>query len=112
MTILQMPVRQFGLMVKFARASTCGARLLELLDAELDIEDAPGARDLVVTAGVLRFDNVGFRYAGSGGRPTLSGISFEASNASPSRQGECSGLPSPSCLARIRQTPSVPPPAR
>lgn len=89
MTILQMPVRQLGLMVNsFARASTCGTRLFELLDAELDIEDAPGARDLVVSHGVLRFDNVGFRYAGAG-RPTLSGISFEA------RSGETIGIVGP-----------------
>ena len=73
MTILQMPVRQLGLMVNsFARASTCGTRLFELLDLDLDIKDAPGAKDLVVTDGVLRFDNVGFRYAGAGERPTLS----------------------------------------
>ncbi|RWK62135.1 MAG: ABC transporter ATP-binding protein [Mesorhizobium sp.] len=89
MTILQMPVRQLGLMVNsFARASTCGTRLFELLDTELDIEDAPDARDLVVTDGVLRFDNVGFRYAGAG-RPTLSGISFEA------RSGETVGIVGP-----------------
>ena len=43
MTILQMPVRQLGLMVNsFARASTCGTRLFELLDLEIDIKDAPG----------------------------------------------------------------------
>ncbi|RWH94217.1 MAG: ABC transporter ATP-binding protein [Mesorhizobium sp.] len=89
MTILQMPVRQLGLMVNsFARASTCGTRLFELLDTELDIEDAPHARDLVVTDGVLRFDNVGFRYAGAG-RPTLSGISFEA------RSGQTIGIVGP-----------------
>ncbi|WP_436171278.1 ABC transporter ATP-binding protein [Mesorhizobium sp. LjNodule214] len=89
MTILQMPVRQLGLMVNsFARASTCGTRLFELLDAELDIEDAPDAKDLVVTDGVLRFDNVGFRYAGAS-RPTLSGISFEA------RSGETIGIVGP-----------------
>ncbi|RWG22551.1 MAG: ABC transporter ATP-binding protein [Mesorhizobium sp.] len=89
MTILQMPVRQLGLMVNsFARASTCGTRLFELLDTELDIEDAPDARDLVVTDGVLRFDNVGFRYAGAG-RPTLSGISFKA------RSGETIGIVGP-----------------
>ncbi|WP_287342367.1 ABC transporter ATP-binding protein [Mesorhizobium sp.] len=89
MTILQMPVRQLGLMVNsFARASTCGTRLFELLDTELDIEDAPDARDLVVTDGVLRFDNVGFRYAAAG-RPTLSGISFEA------RSGETIGIVGP-----------------
>ncbi|UVC15194.1 ABC transporter ATP-binding protein [Mesorhizobium onobrychidis] len=89
MTILQMPVRQLGLMVNsFARASTCGTRLFELLDTELDIEDAPDARDLVVTDGVLRFDNVGFRYAGAG-RPTLSGICFEA------RSGQTIGIVGP-----------------
>ncbi|RWE64358.1 ABC transporter ATP-binding protein [Mesorhizobium sp.] len=89
MTILQMPVRQLGLMVNsFARASTCGTRLFELLDTELDIEDAPDARDLVVTDGVLRFDNVGFRYAGAG-RPKLSGISFEA------RSGQTIGIVGP-----------------
>ncbi|MFK0691042.1 ABC transporter ATP-binding protein [Mesorhizobium sp. IMUNJ 23033] len=89
MTILQMPVRQLGLMVNsFARASTCGTRLFQLLDAELDIEDAPDAKDLVVSHGMLRFDNVGFRYAGAS-RPTLSGISFEA------RSGETIGIVGP-----------------
>lgn len=78
MTILQMPVRQLGLMVNsFARASTCGRRLFELLDTELDIKDAADARELIVTKGVLRFEDVGFRYEGAG-RPALSGISFEA----------------------------------
>ncbi|TIV66271.1 MAG: ABC transporter ATP-binding protein, partial [Mesorhizobium sp.] len=90
MTILQMPVRQLGLMVNsFARASTCGTRLFELLDTELDIKDAPGAKDLVVTDGVLRFEDVGFHYPGSGGRPTLSGISFEA------RPGQTIGIVGP-----------------
>ncbi|TIS62094.1 MAG: ABC transporter ATP-binding protein [Mesorhizobium sp.] len=89
MTILQMPVRQLGLMVNsFARASTCGTRLFELLDTELDIKDAPGAKELVVTEGVLRFDDVGFRYEGSR-RPTLSGISFEA------RPGQTIGIVGP-----------------
>jgi ATP-binding cassette subfamily B protein len=79
MTILQMPVRQLGLMVNsFARASTCGTRLFELLDLDLDIKDAADASELNVTEGVLRFDNVGFRYEGPGQRPTLAGISFEA----------------------------------
>jgi ATP-binding cassette subfamily B protein len=90
MTILQMPVRQLGLMVNsFARASTCGTRLFALLDVEIDIKDAPDAKQLVVTEGVLRFDDVSFHYDGTGGSPTLSGISFEA------RRGETVGIVGP-----------------
>ena len=89
-TILQMPVRQLGLMVNsFARASTCGTRLFELLDLEPAIKDVPGARDLVVTEGTLRFDNVDFTYPGNGGEPTLRGVSFEA------RRGETVGIVGP-----------------
>ena len=90
MTILQMPVRQLGLMVNsFARASTCGTRLFELLDLEPAIKDMPGARDLVVTEGTLRFDNVDFTYPGNGDAPTLSGVSFEA------HRGETIGIVGP-----------------
>jgi ATP-binding cassette subfamily B protein len=89
-TILQMPVRQLGLLVNsIARASTCGSRLFELLDLDLAIMDAPGAKDLVVTDGTLRFENVDFHYPGAGDRPILSGISFEA------RRGETIGIVGP-----------------
>src|SRR5205085_6886495 len=38
MTILQMPVRQLGLMVNaFARGSTCGKRVFDLLDLPLEV---------------------------------------------------------------------------
>ena len=79
MAILQMPVRQLGMMVNaFARASMSGARLFEVLDREPEIADRPGARDLVVTDAVLRFENVSFAYAGEGLElPTLHDISFE-----------------------------------
>jgi ATP-binding cassette subfamily B protein len=79
MAILQMPVRQLGLMVNaFARASMSGGRLFEVLDREPDIADRPGARDLAVTAAVLRFENVAFAYPGEGRElPTLHDISFE-----------------------------------
>lgn len=87
MTILQMPVRQLGLMVNaYARASTCGTRLFQLLDMEVEIDDAPGARDLEITEGTLRLENVGFTYEGAGDRPAVSGISFEA------RRGETVGI--------------------
>lgn len=78
MTILQMPVRQLGLMVNsFARASTCGERFYAFLDQPLAIEDAPGVPDLKVTQGTLRFEDVRFTYEGAT-HPTLDGVSFEA----------------------------------
>jgi ATP-binding cassette subfamily B multidrug efflux pump len=79
MAILQMPVRQLGMMVNaFARASMSGGRLFEVLDHEPDIADPPGARDLVVTDAVLRFENVAFAYPGEGHElATLHDISFE-----------------------------------
>ncbi|MCR6670232.1 ABC transporter ATP-binding protein [Devosia ginsengisoli] len=78
MTILQMPVRQLGLMVNsYARASTCGERFYAFLDQPLAIEDAPGVPDLKVTEGTLRFEDVHFTYEGAT-HPTLDGVSFEA----------------------------------
>jgi ATP-binding cassette subfamily B multidrug efflux pump len=79
MAILQMPVRQLGMMVNaFARASMSGGRLFEVLDREPEIDDRPGARDLVIGDAVLRFENVSFAYPGEG-QPlaTLHDISFE-----------------------------------
>jgi ATP-binding cassette subfamily B protein len=79
MTILQMPVRQLGLMVNsFARASTCGNRLFAFLDLEVEIKDEKGAKPLKVTDGTLRFENVDFAYPSAPFRPVLSGVSFEA----------------------------------
>nr|WP_244468823.1 ABC transporter ATP-binding protein [Devosia limi] len=78
MTILQMPVRQLGLMVNsFARAATCGERFYGFLDQPLEIEDAPGVADLEVTDGTLHFEDVRFTYPGAK-YPTLDGVSFEA----------------------------------
>ncbi|ODT83235.1 MAG: multidrug ABC transporter [Pelagibacterium sp. SCN 64-44] len=86
MTILQMPVRQLGLMVNsFARASTCGERFYGFLDTPLAIADAPGVPDLAVTQGTLRFEDVRFTYEGAT-HPTLDGVSFEA------RAGETIGI--------------------
>ena len=90
MTILQMPVRQLGLMVNaFARASTCGARLFELLDLDLAIKDRDNARELTVTDGTLRFEAVDFRYPSAGDHTALDHVSFEA------KRGETIGIVGP-----------------
>ncbi|ANL80996.1 multidrug ABC transporter ATP-binding/permease protein (plasmid) [Rhizobium phaseoli] len=90
MTILQMPVRQLGLMVNaFARASTCGSRLFNLLDLDIAIKDAPDAKELAVSEGVLRFENVSFAYPGSEKRIVLHDVSFEA------RRGQTIGIVGP-----------------
>ena len=91
MTILQMPVRQIGWMINsIARASTCGGRLFNVLDLEPSIADAPGARPLVITDGVLRFEAVDFRYPASAqDQRTLSGITLEA------RPGQTIGIVGP-----------------
>jgi ATP-binding cassette subfamily B multidrug efflux pump len=89
MTILQMPVRQLGLMVNsFSRASTCGARIFGFLDLDVDIADKPDARPLALTDGVLRFESVGFTYPAAV-RPALRNVSFEA------RRGETIGIVGP-----------------
>lgn len=90
MTILQMPVRQLGLMVNaFARASTCGTRLFNLLDLEVAVRDAPDAKDLLISEGTLRFEKVSFAYPSSPMHGVLTNVSFEA------RRGETIGIVGP-----------------
>ena len=77
MLILQMPIRQLGMVVSaLSRASTSGGRLFEILDLDPDIRDRPDAHDLEIREGVLRFESVSFSYGG-GGDTVLDGISFE-----------------------------------
>jgi len=79
MAILQQPIRQVGMIVNAsARAASAGSRLFEVLDAKPEIDDAPDVKELALTAGVLRFENVDFAYRlGRDGRKVLSDISFE-----------------------------------
>jgi ATP-binding cassette subfamily B protein len=79
MTILQMPVRQLGLLVNsIARATTSGERLFAVLDQKPEIQDNPAAKDLEVSDGVLRFEDVHFAYkVGHEKTPALKHISFE-----------------------------------
>lgn len=77
MTLLQTPIRQIAMIFNAAaRATSSGARVFEVLDLEPDIADAPGAKLLAPTKGVLRFENVDFCYE-QGGKQILHGASFE-----------------------------------
>lgn len=76
MTILQMPVRQIVMIVNAgARAASSAQRLFAVIDRVPQVADRPQARDLPAPQGELRFENVGFSYAGAR-RPALMGISF------------------------------------
>ena len=50
-------------------------QMFGLLDTKAEIEDAPGAPDLVVTAGHVRFENIAFAYDPE--RPILKGIDVD-----------------------------------
>ncbi len=90
MTILQMPVRQLGLMVNsFARATTCGGRLFAVLDLEPKIADRAGAKPLEIKDSHVRYENVSFGYGGDDAPPALHGISFEV------RRGQTLGIVGP-----------------
>jgi ATP-binding cassette, subfamily B, multidrug efflux pump len=70
-----------------ARATSSGGRLFEILDLQPAIADAPGAKDLVVTDGLLRFEHVEFAY--DPGKPVLRDVSFEV------RPGKTLGIVGP-----------------
>ncbi len=88
MVLLQSPIRQIAMIfAAAARATSSGARLFEILDLTPAIADRPGARDLVLTEGVLRFDHVDFAF--DAGKPVLHDISFEV------RPGQTLGIVGP-----------------
>jgi ATP-binding cassette subfamily B protein len=88
MNLLQSPIRQIAMIVSAAaRATTSGQRLFEILDLEPAVADRPGAKDLAVTRGVLRFERVDFAY--DPGVPVLHDISFEV------RPGRALGIVGP-----------------
>ncbi len=82
MTILQLPVRQLGMVVNaFARASMSGRRLFEILDETDVIPEKDDATELEPSnPRTLKFDNVQFAYDPKATKiAVLRGISFEIS---------------------------------
>jgi ATP-binding cassette subfamily B protein len=73
---LMMPIMMIGfLAAMISRAGASAMRVFELLDAPLEVADAPEATPLPPVAGRVQFDDVHFRYAGSE-REILRGVSF------------------------------------
>ena len=65
--LLSEPVRRLGFLANMtAEAIASGERIFEILDTERDIQDSPNAIALPRLKGAVRFENVSFRYDGSG----------------------------------------------
>lgn len=63
LTMLQLPVRSIGWVNMFwARASTSGQRIYDILDAESAVQEKPDAVDLSDVRGHVRFEDVSFGY--------------------------------------------------
>ncbi|NTU80057.1 MAG: ABC transporter ATP-binding protein [Chloroflexales bacterium] len=70
-----MPLGQLGFVISLmAQASASAGRIFEVLDAQSEITDQPGAIALPPITGQVEFRDVTFRYLG--GDPVLQGVSF------------------------------------
>jgi ATP-binding cassette subfamily B multidrug efflux pump len=73
---LFLPVAQFGFIItQFGQAAASAKRIYEILDAQSDVTDKPGAITLPAVRGEVKFENVTFRYFQSG-EPVLKNVSF------------------------------------
>ena len=71
------PVRTVGRVIPaIAMAGSAGERIFAVLDADPEVNDAPGAIQLPPLRGHVRFENVSLAYGGR--RPAVHAISFEA----------------------------------
>jgi len=72
-----LPIAQLGMIVtQMSQASASASRIFEILDAQSEVEDKPDAIVLPPLRGSVRFENVTFRYFGSG-EPVLKNVDFE-----------------------------------
>jgi ATP-binding cassette subfamily B protein len=63
LTLLQMPMRMLGFIITaFARATSSGTRIYEILDAESAVKEQAHALELSHVQGHVRFENVSFGY--------------------------------------------------
>jgi ATP-binding cassette, subfamily B, bacterial len=75
--MLSMPVRTLGWLAQlYSRALSSGQRVFEVLDAETDVKEKPGAAEFVNCKGDIKFENVSFSYGAE--QEVLRDITFEA----------------------------------
>ncbi len=73
---LAIPLNFIGFIYREVRQGLADIeQMFDLLAVPEEITDRPGAADLAVREGVIRFENVGFHYDAE--RPILKGVSFE-----------------------------------
>lgn len=72
------PIANLGFVInQFSQAKASGERLLEILEAEEDIHDVPGAKDVPNLNGHVTFENVTFSYPNEE-KAALQNVSFDA----------------------------------
>ncbi len=72
------PIGQLGFIIsQMSQASASAQRIFEILDAESEVKDRPGAIPLPPIQGDVRFEHVSFRYFNSS-EPVLQDVSFHA----------------------------------
>ena len=75
---LFLPIAQFGIIItQLGQAGASASRIFEILDAQSDVTDKPGAQPLPPVQGHVRFEDVTFRYFSSG-EPVLRNVTLEA----------------------------------
>jgi ATP-binding cassette subfamily B protein len=76
---LYIPLNFLGVMYREIKQSLTDLdKMFGLMEKHREVDDAPGAKPLQVSAGAVRFEHVNFSYdAGAGGRPILHDLSFE-----------------------------------
>jgi ATP-binding cassette subfamily B protein len=75
---LFLPIAQFGIIItQMGQAAASAGRIFEILDAKSDVTDKPGAKTLPPVQGKVKFEDVTFRYFGSGD-PVLRDMTLEA----------------------------------
>lgn len=66
------------MIMNFSRAKVSADRIVEVLDAEVDIKDSVNSSGEIVGKGEIEFKNVSFHYPGAKGDVVLKNISFKA----------------------------------